>query len=246
MEDATTGAITPLITGLVIVGSIFLAAVVLIFLRTRNKQGSTGQATFLHPREYQDLDDDSLGIGPVMVKKAWEESQAENLEAGLSETTDPSDQNEFEFIEPQAIIALHIKAPPGQTYDGMKLADNMPALGLEYGKHGIYHFFEKKNDGRVATFSMANMVNPGHFKISDMENFETVGVSLFMGLPNVSGNALNTFSSMLGVAQKFVKLMGGQIQNEHRQPLTPADITTIRERIVKLQKANKNKNRKLA
>ena len=79
-------------------------------------------------------------------------------------------------------------------------------------------------------FSMANMVKPGTFDVSQMEEFTTPGVSFFLQLPNSLGN-MKCFEQMLNAANAIKQTLNGDLKDENRSVITRQTIEHCRQRI---------------
>ena len=80
---------------------------------------------------------------------------------------------------------------------------------------GIFHrlVIGKVVDGPV--FSMANMVKPGNFDMSRLDETRTPGVTLFMTLPGPLP-ALDAWEMLLPTAQRLAELLDAQALGRQR------------------------------
>ena len=77
---------------------------------------------------------------------------------------------------------------------------------------------------------MANILNPGTFDLNEMEEFSTIGISLFLALPAQINN-LQAFEQMLEVAQQVRGALDGELKDDHRSIMTAQTIEHYRQRI---------------
>jgi len=77
---------------------------------------------------------------------------------------------------------------------------------------------------------MANMVKPGVFDLTTMDEFSTPGVSLFLQVPNKFGN-MAAFDLMLNTATALREQLDGELKDEHRSVFTRQTAEHVRQRI---------------
>lgn len=129
--------------------------------------------------------------------------------------------------EQERLIVFYLKAPSGQAFAGSGLFEALAVAGLNLGDMGIYHDRNSQGD---TIFSIANIFEPGTLDINDVHSFSTRGVALFMQLPLV-GNPMDeqdAFERMLGKAEILVGRLGGELHDEHHQPLDDAGVARAR------------------
>ncbi|MGV6852564.1 MAG: cell division protein ZipA [bacterium] len=143
--------------------------------------------------------------------------------SGLQKTEAP-----IQSSQPDKVVALFVRVKHGQVIDGDTLYVAADKAGLSFGKMNIFHrILDGEPDGRTL-FSMANMVEPGHFELSAMAELETPGVSFFMVLPGPD-EALNAWDSMLATAERVAELINGEVLDKDRNVLTRQHIAHIRD-----------------
>lgn len=129
--------------------------------------------------------------------------------------------------EPDLVIALHVV---GQI-TGPVLLQQLTELGFKYGEFNIFHRHVDTAGTGPVLFSLANMFNPGTFDIDAMEHFETKGIALFLALP-IKSNSTQAFTMMHNAAEKIAAAVdGGQVLDEHRNPLTRQAVQHIHQSI---------------
>ena len=121
-------------------------------------------------------------------------------------------------IEPEVIV-FSVITPENQVISGAALLPCLLTLGMKFGEMDIFHRYQDNAGNGKATFSLANMMNPGTFDLDNMETFSTQGVSLFMTLPNV-GDAFKVFEQMLAAAKHIAKEFNGQLLDDKRSVMT--------------------------
>lgn len=128
----------------------------------------------------------------------------------------------------ERIVTLFISARAGSTIRGSDLVVAAEKCGLEFGDLGIFH---RLVDGRRELgpiFSAANMVKPGHFDMSRIDELNTPGLSFFMALPGPLP-ALDAWDTMLPTAQRLAELLDAVVLDEERNALGRQRISHIRD-----------------
>jgi cell division protein ZipA len=130
----------------------------------------------------------------------------------------------------ERIVTLFVMARDGGVFDGANLIVAAEKAGLEYGHLGIYHRLldGKREQGPI--FSVANMLKPGNFDLTRLDELRTPGLSFFMTLPGPLP-ALDAWDAMLPTAQRLAELLDGQVLDEERNALGRQRIAHIRDEL---------------
>lgn len=130
----------------------------------------------------------------------------------------------------ERIISLYVVAQDGYTLNGPELVVAAEKAGLVHGDLGIFHRLVDSKPELGPIFSMANMVRPGVFDLSQMDQFSTPGVVVFLTLPGPL-SALDAWDTMLPAAQRFSDLLGAQLLDDQRTPLGRQRIAALRDEL---------------
>ena len=122
-------------------------------------------------------------------------------------------------------------APSGETFAGKELLEAALDKDLRYGSQKIFHRHERKNGAGKVLFGMINSVNPGIFKLNEMDEFSTPGVSFFM-LVKDSDDPMAALETMLATADGMREVLGGELKDGERNPLTHQTTEHYRQRIM--------------
>jgi len=133
------------------------------------------------------------------------------------------------------VLVLNIIGEDGGDLDGATLLPVLLTLGFKFGEMNIFHRHVDAAGQGPVIFSLANMVQPGHFDIDNMEQFSTQGVSLFMTIPHRQGN-METFNTMLNASAKIAEEFNGQVLDGDRNTLTNQSTQKYVQRIRKLER----------
>ncbi|WP_386065594.1 cell division protein ZipA [Tahibacter sp. UC22_41] len=128
----------------------------------------------------------------------------------------------------ERIVTLFIAARAGQTIHGSDLVVAAEKCGLEFGDLGIFHRLVDGKRELGPIFSAANMVKPGHFDMSRIDELSTPGLSFFMALPGPLP-ALDAWDTMLPTAQRLAELLDAVVLDEERNALGRQRISHIRD-----------------
>lgn len=117
-------------------------------------------------------------------------------------------------IENQFII-LYVVAPQGSQFSGTEVVYQLEALGLQFGDHHIFHR-HLDNANSPVLFSAANMMQPGVFDLTTIEQFSTAGLVFFMQLPSPNNDVAN-LRMMINTVEIFAQSLGGMILTDQEQ-----------------------------
>ena len=160
------------------------------------------------------------------------DEQALDQKTGTEEPVD-AQQHAQTLVEnkvPEDFIVLHVTTPKGFSIPGDALAHILGELGMVFGPHDIFHYFDPENNA-MPLFSVVNLVEPGYFDLSKPVEFTTTGVSFFMRLPLPlpEYDSSNAYSVMLHLAQKFARHMQGKVLDQDKEELSSHKIKQLRK-----------------
>ncbi|MGH8213330.1 MAG: cell division protein ZipA [Rhodanobacteraceae bacterium] len=130
----------------------------------------------------------------------------------------------------ERIVTLYVVARGNAHFSGSDIAVAAEKAGLQFGDMQIFH---RPLDGKPEAgpiFSMANMVKPGTFDMSRIDELQTPGLSFFMTLPGPL-SALDAWDAMLPAAQRIAELLGGNVLDEERNALGRQRIAVLRDEL---------------
>lgn len=130
----------------------------------------------------------------------------------------------------ERIVTLFVAAPPEADFHGPDLVVAAEKAGLDFGDLGIFHRLVSGKPEAGPVFSMANMVKPGSFDMTQIESLRTPGVSFFMTLPGPM-SALDAWEAMLPTAQRLAELLDGRVLDEERNALGRQRIAHLRDEL---------------
>jgi cell division protein ZipA len=126
------------------------------------------------------------------------------------------------------VVSLYLAARAGQTLHGPDLVVAAEKAGLVFGHMNIFHRMVDNHPEQGPVFSVANLVKPGSFDMSRIQDLRTPGISFFMALPGPMP-ALDAWEALLPTAQRMAELLDAVLLDEERNALGRQRIAHIRE-----------------
>lgn len=151
------------------------------------------------------------------------------LSDGLLEPSEESATNFEALLSPELII-FHVKSNDEKGFQGKDLLEVLLACDLRYGDKDILHRHEKAGGMGSLQFSVANMVEPGIFKLEEIASFTTPGVTFFMMLPGPD-DPVQAFECMIETANCLVKNLNATLYDESHKVVTPSCIANYKKRV---------------
>ena len=131
------------------------------------------------------------------------------------------------------LVISHSIVAKGENFSGEKLFKAIETAGLIHGEMDIFHYPGDNKTETFALFSLANLVEPGTFNLSESAQFSTPGISLFMRLPcRIDNN--DAYDKFIKVAIIIATELDGELCDETRSRLTQQTVTHKKGLIKKL------------
>lgn len=132
-------------------------------------------------------------------------------------------------VEPRNVYELIVSAAPGHPYLGEDIEDICNQKGFIQGfikdNLKIYFVYENSNTKENEVFRICSMEAPYYFP-ENMKDFQTSAIALYMTLPE-KGKAYAYFKALRMATEIFIDQLGGQIQDQHRNPLSSEQLDMI-------------------
>lgn len=178
---------------------------------------------------------DPLFQNPFDVQVAEEAVPEPVLEESFSaidatETDVVEDLRSSENSEPELILVMHVLATDGENFQGEDLLTILLGCDCRFGEMNIFHRYEAANGKGRIQFSVANVKEPGIFRLDDIKGFSTPGVSFFMRLPGAK-EPMEAYNSMVETAQCLVRNLKGVLKDEYHSAMTEQTLEHGRQRI---------------
>jgi cell division protein ZipA len=149
--------------------------------------------------------------------------------AGKKKAKAPPSEIEQAAELPQELVILHVIAAQNRSFVGKDVFTAAETAGLSFGTRQIFH---RLSAADVPVFSLANMLEPGHFDPARMETFSTSGLILFLSLPGQM-DAIPAYDDMLGAGGILAAELGGTLCDERHNVLTVQAIEAAHDRLHK-------------
>ena len=206
--------------------------------------------------EYEDAEFDD---GEIDAEQFVEETELEKEDLDLSLFAGEDTRLDgLEFIVPGGdqsttpaaavandglLIALTVMASPKTPFSGVVISQVMDELGFTFGRMQIFHYYSAPQSQSTALpqYSVANVLKPGTFDLSSIEEFSTPGIALFMQVSGQPGS-VEAFDSMVETGTQLATRLGGELRDESRSTLTTQAINHLRERIVEFGRQRRLKS----
>ncbi len=150
---------------------------------------------------------------------------AEAARASARATVGARSESEFERV-----VTLYVAARDAGTIAGPELIVAAEKAGLEYGAREIFHRLQDGFEEQGPIFSVANMLKPGSFDLSQISELRIPGVCFFMTLPGPLP-ALDGWDAMLAAAQRFAELLDAQVLDAQHNALGRQTIQHVRDEL---------------
>ncbi len=128
----------------------------------------------------------------------------------------------------EELLVVNLIAPKGHKFCGEDLVNALRAQGLRYGDMNIFHRVDPATKAKL--YSVANILEPGTFDLSDLDTLASPGMTFFLQLPGPD-DALNAFEDMLTTARNLAVELGGDVRDEQMSFLTRQTAEHMRQRI---------------
>lgn len=151
-----------------------------------------------------------------------------------SQQTGSARPSEPQSEEPGEIIIINLMTEPTKPYEGTELLKLALELGLRHGDMDIFHYCGRHGDEQPQ-FRMANLLKPGYFDISNMDQTRTHALCFFFELMSDQDN-MRIYESMLSVINKLRDDLGGELHDENRSVFTIQTSEHCRNRIRDFQR----------
>ena len=110
------------------------------------------------------------------------------------------------------LLVLRLTASGQKTFVGELLVEALRRRGLRYGEMGIFH--RRNPQSQKLWFSVANLVEPGHFDMAKISEFATPGLIFFLKLPGPE-DPQAALEDMIEIANSLAGELGGELRDEN-------------------------------
>jgi len=198
---------------IILIGVVFIAAVYLLSRQRRQRRGDM-------QRNEPSLDAAQVSVLPgASIPTLGSEPVAKTGATGGESC--------------QLILALHVICPGSDGFEGAQVLAALQANALHFGQYQVFHRLTKEQPER-SVFSVASMMEPGVLPPDQLPQRRVPGLTLFLVLPGPQ-DGVAACADMLATARALARQLGGTVQDDKRQTLTPQSAQQIRQRILDFQ-----------
>jgi cell division protein ZipA len=133
----------------------------------------------------------------------------------------------------QKIVTLRLVAGDKCAFAGDELVLSLRGIGMRQGKFGIFHRYDGTDEDDVV-FSVASLVEPGNFDLSNIKEQQIPGISIFMVLPGPMDGA-EGFDLMVTAARALAQSLKAELLDESGSTLSIQRERYMREEIIQYQ-----------
>lgn len=112
----------------------------------------------------------------------------------------------------ERVVSLRLIPGEGERLDAERTVQALREAGLQYGPYEIFHYCEDRNVPESG-FSVANLVEPGSFDLSNILGTTLLGITFFMVLPG-SRDPVERFDKMIGMARDLCQSLDARLLDE--------------------------------
>lgn len=174
-----------------------------------------------------DRQEPSLG---EQLAGSWGKTPTQQDELPLPEQASAPEPGKRVNEDYDKIVALYVAAKAGKLLQGQDIMVAAEKAGLTYGYMGVYHRLVDGRPDAGPIFSVANIIKPGSFDLSKLDELETPALAFFLTLP-APVSALDAWETMEPAAQRMAGLLDGVVLDKERNALGRQRIQHIREEL---------------
>lgn len=145
----------------------------------------------------------------------------------------PSPAIETQPRDKQKIVTLRLVAGGGGAFQGDELVLSLRGIGLRHGKFGIFHRYDGTDEDR-SIFSVASLVEPGSFDLSNIKEQQIPGISIFLVLPGPV-DSVEAFDLMMSAARALAQTLDAELLDESGSTLSIQRERYMREEVIQFQ-----------
>lgn len=114
--------------------------------------------------------------------------------------------------ETERVVSLRLIPGEGERLDAERTVRALREAGLRHGPYDIFHYCEDRKVPESG-FSVANLVEPGSFDLSNIPGTSLPGITFFMVLPG-SRDPVERFDNMIGIARDLCQSLDARLLDE--------------------------------
>ncbi len=211
--------------GIAVAVSLLLGAIIFF---GRGRKGGQGRRVVREPVDDGGRREPTLG---EQLTDSWGQgASVAQEELPLSEGGAPPEVGKRTLEQFDRIVSLYVAAKAGARLHGQDIVVAAEKAGLSFGHMDVFHRLVDGKPELGPVFSVANIIKPGSFDLSQIGSVETPAIAFFLTLP-APLPALDAWDTMLPAAQRMAELLDGVVLDEERNALGRQRIAHIRDEL---------------
>ena len=114
--------------------------------------------------------------------------------------------------DPERVVSLRLMRSDDEALDGERVVAALQEAGLQLGPYDIFHY-PIRGAASASVFSVANLVEPGSFDLSNPVDSTIPGMTFFLVLPG-SGDPIRRFDKMVDIARGLAQSLDAGLFDE--------------------------------
>ncbi|MFQ5608656.1 MAG: cell division protein ZipA C-terminal FtsZ-binding domain-containing protein [Woeseiaceae bacterium] len=203
-----------------------LAVVAGVYVYTRLRPASDRGPQSLAPRREPTIGgEERARTAPEIASEALPPDPS----PGLPPDPEPAETSPVE----SKIVAVRLMAREAGGFPGDQLILAMREFGFQHGDFGIFHH-PADDDVTRSDFSIASLVEPGSFDLTNLKTDSYPGVSIFMTLPGAR-DGVEIFDDMLHASRSLSRELNGELLDEQGSSLSVQRERYLREEVIQFE-----------
>lgn len=141
------------------------------------------------------------------------------------------------LAEDSKVVTVRIMPPPKAYFPAEELILALREVGLRHGQFDIFHRLADGNQERIR-YSVASLVEPGSFDLSNLKESKYLGISIFMVLP-APEDGVELFDEMLETARDIAKRIDGRLVDSQGSTMSVQRERYMREEVIEFLRQHK-------
>ena len=112
----------------------------------------------------------------------------------------------------ERVVSLRLVPGEGEHLDAERTVRALREVGLQHGPFDIFHYCEDRSVPESG-FSVANLVEPGSFDLSNLAGTTLPGMTFFLVLPG-SRDPVERFDKMVEIARELCQSLDAELLDE--------------------------------
>lgn len=131
------------------------------------------------------------------------------------------------------VVTVRIMPPQGVQFPAEELVLALRQVGLRHGQFDIFHRMSEGEGGQEdrIRYSVASLVEPGSFDLSNLKDSSYRGISIFMLLP-APEDGVAMFDEMLETAREIARQVDGHLVDEQGGAMSIQRERYMREEVI--------------